>query len=225
MTSARDAAASGPAALADLIPSGISTAAAVGDEILFDVRRDGKRVGFHNVHFDRAADGLIVNTEFQIEISFLGLVVYRYRYDSRAVWKGGDLDFIRATVDDDGAITEVRGRRVGDRFLVQAGDDTYDTAAPIFPTNHWNPDVLGQGRVLNTLTGRINDVRIEPQGQEPVSTEKGEVPATRYAYTGDLETEVWYDASGRWVKMKFKGRDGSTLEYECRRCLGGDAAS
>ena len=229
--SIRDPAASGPApapgpgyvAVADLSVPGVPAVA--GDEILFDVRRNGKRVGFHRVRFDRATDGLIVNSLFQIEISFLGLTVYRYRYDSRAVWKGGDLEFIRATVDDDGATSEVQGRRVADRFLIQAGDDAYDTAAPVFPTNHWNPGVLGQGRVLNTLTGRINDVRIEAQGQEPVATEQGEVFATRYAYTGDLETEVWYDVDGRWVKMRFKGRDGSTLEYECRRCLIGGTAS
>ena len=31
---------------------------------------------------------------------------------------------------------------------------------PLFPTNHWNAAVLGEGRVLNTLTGALNDVRI-----------------------------------------------------------------
>ena len=49
------------------------------------------------------------------------------------------------------------------------------------------------------------------------------MPATRYAYTGDLDNEVWYDDVGRWVKMRFKGRDGSTIDYVCRRCQGGPA--
>ena len=77
--SIREPAASGPApapgpgyvAVADLSVPGVPAVA--GDEILFDVRRNGKRVGFHRVRFDRATDGLIVNSLFQIEISFLWL--------------------------------------------------------------------------------------------------------------------------------------------------------
>jgi hypothetical protein len=57
--------------------------------------------------------------------------------------------------------------------------------------------------------------------REFVDTERGPVMATRYAYHGDLETEVWYDDFGRWVKMRFAGRDGSTIEYVCTLCQGG----
>jgi hypothetical protein len=38
-----------------------------------------------------------------------------------------------------------------------------------------------------------------------------------------LNTEVWYDDLGRWVKMRFNGPDGSAIEYVCRRCQGSDA--
>ena len=44
--------------------------------------------------------------------------------------------------------------------------------------------------------------------------------ATRYAYSGDLKADVWYDDAGRWVKLRFRGRDGSVIEYVCRRCQG-----
>jgi geranylgeranyl diphosphate synthase type II len=61
--------------------------------------------------------------------------------------------------------------------------------------------------------------------REYVATERGQVPATYYRYTGDLLAELWYDDDGRWVKMRFKGRDGSMIEYVCRRCQGPDAVS
>ena len=56
-----------------------------------------------------------------------------------------------------------------------------------------------------------------------VATERGPVMATRYAYSGELQTEVWYDECGRWVKMRFAGRDGSIIDYVCRQCQGGGA--
>ena len=92
------------------------------------------------------------------------------------------------------------------------------TKSPLFPTNHWNAGVLGQTRVLNTLTGKINNVSILSKGIETVSTENGPIKATRYVYSGDLDNEVWYDDLGRWVKMRFKASDGSTINYVCKSC-------
>jgi hypothetical protein len=192
-----------------------------GDEIRFDVYRNGTRVGFHRVRFQAGDGGLTVDAQFEIQVTFLGITVYRYRYDSQALWTDGGLSAIRTTVDDDGAFLEVQARRIGARFYIAAGDAAYETAAPLFPTNHWNAGVLGQDRVLNTLTGQVNKVRIEARGPARVETERGPVAATHYAYTGDLTTDVWYDAAGRWVKMRFQGRDGSLIDYVCRQCQGG----
>jgi len=33
-------------------------------------------------------------------------------------------------------------------------------------------------------------------------------------------TEVWYDDWGRWVKMQFASRDGTKIDYVCKRCQG-----
>ena len=110
--------------------------------------------------------------------------------------------------------------RKSDVFQLNVPDGVVSVDAPLYPTNHWNPAVVEQVRVLNTLTGKINNVQIKAQNKESVLTENGTIEATRYAYSGDLETEVWYDDAGRWVKMRFKARDGSTINYVCRRCQG-----
>jgi hypothetical protein len=39
-----------------------------------------------------------------------------------------------------------------------------------------------------------------------------------YRYSGELELDAWYSEAGRWLGMRFKGRDGSTIEYFCRNC-------
>ena len=104
---------------------------------------------------------------------------------------------------------------------IRLKEKTYSTEAPIIPTNHWNANVVRQKRVLNTLTGNVNNVTLVAKGREAIATERGDVVATRYAYTGDLvDTEVWYDDAGRWVKLRFMGRDGTPIEYVCRRCQG-----
>ena len=150
----------------------------------------------------------------------LFFTAFRYLYESEGRWRHGRLHSLNATVSDNGKPSFIEAAREGARMSIRTGDTNFATDNTLFPTNHWNAGVLPQSRVLNTLTGRINNVSIEPRGRETVRTERGEVVATRHVYSGELEAEVWYDDAGRWVKLRFKGRDGSTIEYVCRRCQG-----
>lgn len=192
-----------------------------GDEIRFDVTRNGQPVGWHKTTFAENGNELDVLSVFDLKIDFLFFTAFRFRYESAAYWRNGALERLKARTDDDGTRSSFEAVREGSGYVIESERETYSTRGPVYPTDHWNPAVLRQDRVLNTLTGRINEVRITPVDRENVETERGPVMATRYAYTGELETEVWYDDAGRWVKMRFAGRDGSTIEYVCRRCQGG----
>ena len=188
----------------------------------FDVVREGEKIGTHKVRFDRDANGWNVRSVVDLEVRFLAFFVFRYRYEADALWVNGELQRLRTDVIDDGERSSMLATRSGDRMQIRFKDQAYTTEAPIIPTNHWNADVLGQKRVLNTITGNVNDVMLVAKGREPIPTERGDVVANRYNYTGDLvDTEVWYDDAGRWVKLRFLGRDGTPIEYACRRCQGG----
>jgi hypothetical protein len=193
-----------------------------GSEIYFDVYRNGEKVGYHRVSFENTGNNLSVDVTFKLKIDVLFFTAYRYHYQSRSKWQDGMLQQLQASVDDDGKLFRMQALRLGDSIRVEHGANLYEIPAPILPTDHWNAAVLGNTRVLNTLTGIVNDVRINKLGRTEVATEFGQVSATHYAYTGDLQTEVWYDDAGRWVKMRFKGNDGSSIEYQCRQCQGSE---
>jgi hypothetical protein len=89
---------------------------------------------------------------------------------------------------------------------------------PLYPTNHWNPEVLEPDRVLNTLTGDLTRVDIVRVGTETLDLPTGKVQAARYRYVGDLSLDAWYDDRGQWLGMRFKGRDGSEIRYLCATC-------
>ena len=110
--------------------------------------------------------------------------------------------------------------RQNDFLKLKVPNGTKIVRGNIIPTNHWNVAVTKSDRVLNTITGRVNAVRMMDLGSEYLIAEGRTVEARRWAYTGDLQNEVWYDQDGNWVKMRFDGKDGSTIEYVCRRCLG-----
>lgn len=198
----------------------VQPTALYGTEIYFDVYRNGAKIGHHRVSFEKTGANLFVDIAFSLKIDVLFFTAYQYHYQSRSTWHDGMLQHLRTSVDDDGKLFHMDATQVGDSMQIAYGSSQYQIPAPILPTDHWNPAVLSDTRVLNTLTGKVNQVHIKSLGRDQVQTEAGPVSATHYVYTGDLKTEVWYDDDGRWVKLRFKGHDGSTIDYECRRCQG-----
>jgi len=211
-----------------VLADGTQTAAAVRDDapkapgdILFEVRRNGEPVGEHQVWFHGSGDDLRVDVRFQISIPILLIARYDYLYESTSRWQDGAMTSLTATTDDDGDVSTVTAT-YGEgktQIIGPAGEVVGDGS--LYPTNHWNTAVLGSNRVLNTITGEIDDVVISEIDRETVQTEQGAITATRYAYSGDLRTEVLYDADGRWVGMTFEAEDGSTIDYRCLRCQNG----
>lgn len=192
-----------------------------GTEIQFDIIRSGKKIGAHRVQFNTRDGKTVVSSSSRMKIDILFFTAFQYQYDSRAIWRDGTLNKLEISVNDDGTLFAMNANQQGKRLSVTSGNDSNEIDLPVYPTNHWNSAVLNQNQVLNTLTGKINNVLIRADGYEDVTTEAGIIPAMRYNYSGDLIKDVWYDDMGRWVKLRFNGRDGSMIEYICRQCQGG----
>jgi len=203
--------------LADFVANGY------GERIEFDVLRNGKPIGEHVTQFTHSEAGLVVESSMKLTVRILAIPVYRFAYRSRDVWCNGRLSALDASVDDNGTLSRVRAVREDGQLRIERDGVKQQVAADLMPTNHWNPDVLGQDRVLNTLTGLVNEVRIAPCSQ-PSDLIAAAAPEARcHAYTGDLEAKAWYDDFGRWVGLEFSGDDGSEIVYVCRRCGGAGA--
>lgn len=186
-----------------------------GSELLFGVYRDGTRVGEHRVSFGEDGNAIVVDVRFNVNVRFLGFSAYRYVYTATERWQDGRLVALAAETDGNGDISRVSAVEVGDRLHIRGPAGGVEAAAGTFATNHWNPGVLTEDTVINTITGRLSQVRIVERGTEEVRVNGAVVAARRFVYTGDLDNEVWYDRDGRWVKMRFRAEDGSTIEYVC----------
>ena len=185
----------------------------------FDVVRDGELVGQHVTTFSREGPNLIVESRMNMNITFLTIPVYSLDYRSIEKWSDGALIHLDVAVKDGVDQIKIFSLPDSEGLTIKAPSGIYNIDSPIITTNHWNADVVRQGRVLNTLTGNINQVTISNRGEEQILVKSSTVLATRYDYSGELtDTSVWYDSKGRWSKLKFKARDGSTVEYICNTC-------
>ena len=189
-----------------------------GNEIVFSVMRNGEPIGVHRVNFDRNGDELIVASRFEAEVKFLFLTAFEYLYESKAVWRNGCMVELKATTDDNGDKSRVLARLADGQLKIEGPAGTIRGTPGLLPSNHWNSGILESNQVLNTITGTVASINIADLGEKPVVVNAQPASARHYVYSGDLQTEVWYDDSGRWVKMRFRAEDGSSIEYICQKC-------
>ena len=189
-----------------------------GDEMVFSVMRNGEPIGVHRVNFDRNGDELIVASRFEAEVKFLFLTAFEYLYESKAVWRNGCMVELKATTDDNGDKSRVLALLANGQLKIEGPAGTISGRAGLLPSNHWNSGILESTQVLNTITGQVASINIADLGEKPVVVNSQPASARHYVYSGDLQTEVWYDDSGRWVKMRFRAEDGSRIEYICKKC-------
>jgi hypothetical protein len=204
-------------AAADSPPPAIDPFQLYGNEIAFDVERDGDVVGQYVINFTRTDQGVLADARADVDVNLLFVPVYSLRYHARELWSNGELQSIEAFTNDDGDLIHVQATRDAGGLRVKTNDGAYETPA-LLPISHWNPALLAGGPLLNGMTGEVDEVQVFDQGLDTVSTRNGSLRARHYLYSGDLNGEIWYDEDGRWVKLRFRANDGSIIDYVCRQC-------
>ncbi len=177
----------------------------------FQVIGNGRPIGSHIVEVARAGDG--VTTRVVVDFAGrIGPIRFTYAHRCTENWRGETLSALDC-IDTFGRRSErVTARREGRGLTVQGPKfaGVIDPAIP--PGSWWRKDSLATGRVLDTRSGAQIALQVRRVGEETVQAGGAAVRATRYEVRGSTDADVWYDASGRWVKMAFRAR-GVSFEY------------
>lgn len=190
-----------------------------GDSIAFDVYRNGSLVGEQTVRFSEQGSSLAVDINFHLEIKALYITFYKMTYSSKSLWQNDKMTSLAARTDRNGTKSIVDAKAKGTVLVGDGPDGDFSTPLGTYPTDHWNAGVIGSTKLINTINGHVNDIRLVAMGQEDITTNRGPVNATHYKYEGEIKNDVWYDQDGRWVHMSFSGDDGSLIEFRCRKCV------
>src|SRR5262245_2405930 len=98
-------------AAADSTPRAVDPFRLYGNEIVFDVERDGDVVGKYTIDFTRTDHGVLAEAKVDVDVSLLFVPVYQLRYHARELWSDGELQSIEAFTDDDGDLVHVQATR------------------------------------------------------------------------------------------------------------------
>lgn len=181
-----------------------------GDGATYTITRKGKPIGTHNINFDRDNNQLTVNVVSEIRVTVLKIPVFSFDYQATEIWQNDQLVSVNSEVQENNKNTVVSMESTAEKTTLKTAGGQQTVDRLFFSSNHWNPAVTESSRVFNTLTGKASSVNIELIEQQ--SEVNGRI-ASRYRYTGDIKADVWYDQQGKWMKLQFKGEDGSTIAY------------
>lgn len=183
----------------------------------YTVVREGKVVGSHKVTYADGADGALqvsIVTNVVVKIGFIP--VYRFEHEGVERWVGGKMVSLTSKSNDDGSHHTLAITSDGAELKING--DGKPSAMPVgtIPASLWNRAIVEQKTIVNTLHGQAMNVTIADKGAETVTVKGAPVQANHYVMDGDLKRELWFDAEGALVKIRFRGRDDSEIVYELR---------
>ncbi|MBI2256076.1 MAG: hypothetical protein HYU58_15745 [Proteobacteria bacterium] len=182
---------------------------------IYTITRDGDPIGTQKLDFvSDATNQLIVITDVEIDVRMLGLSFYKFTQHTEEHWENGALQSLTSNTVDDGEQRVVDLSRKGDRLTGKYNEKKRDVPADLIPSTLWHPDAIKQKTVLDTVRARQHQVNVADKGQVAVVLPFGQVEARHYAFTGELNRDVWYDAGGIIVQAEMKAKDGSIIRQQ-----------
>jgi hypothetical protein len=183
-------------------------------DLRFDVVRKGAVVGHHQITFRHDGENLHVHSDLQIKVKLLFFTLYRYQQTRDEVWRDSKLIALVSRADDDGTLYDIKGAAGPKGIVITSGKLNWILPADSVPASYWNMSmVMGKGPLVNAESGRVTDLKPMRIGEEKVTAGGKQIIATHYRIVAKTPRDVWYDTSGRWVKMITVGKDGSSVEW------------
>lgn len=187
--------------------------AEAGDVIRFNVLRQGKPFGSHTVTFESGPGGaLVAKTAVSLKAGLGPVTLFRYRLEASETWKNGALLALTGKVYDDGKQRSVTASRAGDVLNVDGTDYKGKAPGGIIAASHWNFAQTKASQLLSTEDGEILKVKVTAIGREQIEAGGKLIEAEHFRLDSAVDVDLWYDETGRWVKLAFEAR-GQQIEY------------
>src|SRR5882724_8177491 len=162
----------------------------VPQDLEFKIVREGDDIGHHRITFRKDAEKLVVRSDLKLVA-------------------------LTSVANDDGTFYDIKGQAGPNGLRVTSRGKSWTLPADSVPASYWNVSMVTtrSSPLIDAQSGTILDATVKKIGQERIWAGGKEVVATHYRLGTKRPRDLWYDAQGRWVKMRAKGSDGSVAEW------------
>jgi len=162
-----------------------------------------KQVGETSLRLSRSGDRVDVEIEVTLHLSILGLLRFDYQLSNRESWRGGVLQEMQSTTNNDGKAEYVRARRTARGLEIDGSGYQGVVSGNPATTSYFTTDFLERSTWINTQNGKIMNPTIGFAGTTGFSTNEGDVTCSKYVIRNGVDIDLYYDGSFEWMGSSF----------------------
>jgi hypothetical protein len=197
----------------------VATAARADDPqgiYIYTIARDGTPIGQQRMEFVNDGAKLRVLSHTELEVTLLGMSLYRLNQQVEEVRSDGKLMSLTSEADDDGTDRKVSLNLQGDLLKGDYNGNDRAIDPKLITSLFWRKPPMGETQLIDTLRGKVRDVNVKAVGTETLTLPVGRIETTHYQLTGEWKRDLWYDANGILVAGQLN-KDGATIRQELQQ--------
>lgn len=191
----------------------VSAAAAAQESMVFDVLRDGSKIGEHSLVFEREDGILKVSVETAMTVTFAFVPVFRYEHKRIERWRDGELESLAGMTNDDGTQYEISIVRKGGHYSRTINGTEEEVSGPVAVDSFWSKDQVTGGKLFSAASDQVFRVRSDLMGTETIDARGEAVEAEHYKLSGEIDRDLWFAPSGELLKLQYENDEGETFEF------------
>ena len=169
-------------------------------------------IGTYTNSVEKSGDMTTVTTDAHIQVSILGIVLYRQDAQRQERWNGNRLVSFHGVTTVNGKPMEMTGAAQGDQFVMMGPEGDVIAPASVKLANPWSSNVLQGTTLLTPDRGRMEDVEVKPGQDTMVPINGKQTRAKRYEIDrldGAKRYDVWMDDRGTPVMFTTYNPNGT----------------
>ena len=203
------------AAATQTASAGTAPAAAPTVHRVFDIMRQGSKIGTDTFDITRHGDMSDVTIVTHVLVKVMFVNAYRYDHSETASWKGSQLVSFNSTTDDNGTNHEVSATQNGGKLALDVDGSKSEQSKAMIPASLWSADVSNRSQLFDPGNGKHLSTKPEDLGEETVNVHGAPQQLHHLKLSGQFARELWFDKDGL-VKMTLLGSDNSLITSELR---------
>ncbi len=202
-------------ALAPAASAGAPNGAAPTVHRVFDIMRQGSKIGTDTFDIARHGDATDVKIVTHVLVKVLFVNAYRYDHTETASWRGNQLVSFSSTTDDNGTTHEISAAQTGAKLTLDVDGVKSEVPKAMVPASLWSAEVSNKSQLFDPGNGKHLSTKPQDLGEETVSVRGAPQQVRHLKLSGPFARELWFDKDGL-VKMTLLGSDNSLITSELR---------
>ena len=165
------------------------------NEIKFEIFRNDKKVGYHNIIFSRDKEMLIVRNEIKFEIKKLGISFYKYQSEGTEVYDQDGLLFTFNSKTSDNKKLKYCNIEAQDNknYLIDGSSYKGTFNKDFAISSYWNHEILKKNTQISGITCKIRNQKVTFLKNELIEVKGQTTKTSVFNIDGKgLDTKIWY---------------------------------